>query len=301
MELTLKDCYNNDTEGISSNSVFPITKNDENGNKIHVINIDFKISFPWIGDKVRFFIYVPETPEVLDICFWLMKNYKDYQSKSGVIKFQTGNAFKESLQIGNSKPDTRDYLYFYTENEVTKQNFDWTPFEKLANDENLTVFFRDENYRQERLGTINALAFISHDSKDKELIARPIAEGMTRKLLKVWYDEYSLNVGDSLRESIEKGIRESEKCILILTPNFLNNPGWTKKEFDSIFTKELVEKKKVILPIWHNVSVKDVYDYSPSLANTVALHWPEKSLLDENGYKKSMEQIVESIIRQLKK
>jgi len=89
----------------------------------------------------------------------------------------------------------------------------------------------------------------------------------------VWYAEFSLRVGDSLRESIERGLKETRKCILILTPNFLKNEGWTKREFNSVFTRELLEKSNVILPVWHEVTQQQVYDYSPSLADKYALYW----------------------------
>ncbi len=89
----------------------------------------------------------------------------------------------------------------------------------------------------------------------------------------VWFDEYSLKVGDSLRERIEAGLKESHRCVLILTPNFLKNGGWSKREYNSIFTRELVEKEKVILPVWHGVTVKDVYEYSPILADRLAVQW----------------------------
>lgn len=89
----------------------------------------------------------------------------------------------------------------------------------------------------------------------------------------VWYDEFSLKVGDSLRESIEIGLKECSKCILVITPNFLGNGGWSKREYDSIFTRELIEKQKVILPVWHEVSKEQVYEYSPILADRVAVQW----------------------------
>jgi TIR domain len=89
----------------------------------------------------------------------------------------------------------------------------------------------------------------------------------------VWYDEFSLRVGDSLRESIEKGLKECSKCILILTPNFLSNGGWSKREYESIFTRELVEQHNVILPVWHSISAADVYKYSPILADRFAVQW----------------------------
>ena len=92
-------------------------------------------------------------------------------------------------------------------------------------------------------------------------------------LCPVWYDEFSLKVGDNLRESIEKGLKECKKCILILSQNFIANNGWTKKEFDSIFTREIVEEKKLVLPVWYKVTKECVYDYSPSLLNVKGADW----------------------------
>ena len=92
-------------------------------------------------------------------------------------------------------------------------------------------------------------------------------------MLPIWYDEYSLKLGDSLRESIEKGLKDCKKCILILSPNFLNNLGWTKTEFNTIFTREIIETKNLVLPIWAGVSKKDIYDYSPMLVDRVGVNW----------------------------
>ena len=89
----------------------------------------------------------------------------------------------------------------------------------------------------------------------------------------VWYDEFSLKIGDNLRESIEKGLKECKKCILVLSPNFLSNKGWAKTEFDSIFTRQILEKQKLLLPIWYKVSEHDVYSYSPSLSNVKGTDW----------------------------
>lgn len=89
----------------------------------------------------------------------------------------------------------------------------------------------------------------------------------------VWYDEFSLKVGDRLRESIERGLKEASKCILVLTPNFLSNGGWTKTEFNSIFTRELIEKNDVILPVWAGVTKEQVYEYCPMLADRVGAQW----------------------------
>ena len=48
--------------------------------------------------------------------------------------------------------------------------------------------------------------FISHASEDKEAIARPLAEALRSHGLRVWYDEFALRPGNSLRESIDRGL-----------------------------------------------------------------------------------------------
>jgi hypothetical protein len=135
--------------------------------------------------------------------------------------------------------------------------------------------FRDAAYANRRTVLEKPLAFISHDSRDKESIARPIALNLQRKICPVWYDEFSLKVGDRLRESIETGLKECQRCILIVSKNFLANDGWTKNEFDSVFTREILERRDVILPVWHGVTAQEVYEYSPTLANRFAINWAE--------------------------
>lgn len=142
------------------------------------------------------------------------------------------------------------------------------------------IQFRSQGYVSERTKFEMPLAFISHDSRDKEEVAKPIAINLQRMLCPVWYDEFSLKVGDNLRESIEKGLKECKKCILILSPNFFSNKGWTKREFDSIFTREILEESRLVLPVWHGVTKEQVYDFSPSLLNVKGLDWKKLGELE---------------------
>ncbi len=133
------------------------------------------------------------------------------------------------------------------------------------------LLLRDCNYVEGRAKADKPLAFISHDWRDKETLVRDLAANLQKMLCPVWYDEYSLIAGQSLRESIEKGLLECAKCVIVLSPSFLSNEGWTKAEFDSIFMREIIEKKRVIVPIWHGVSKQEVYDYSMRLADIVGI------------------------------
>lgn len=135
--------------------------------------------------------------------------------------------------------------------------------------------FRSLNHAIARSKAETPLAFVSHDSRDKATVATKIASGLQRLMCPVWYDEYSLKVGDNLRDSIESGLKTCRKCILVLSPNFLSNGGWTKREFDSIFTREILERQQLVLPVWCGVTKKEVFDYSPSLLNIKGLDWQQ--------------------------
>lgn len=68
-------------------------------------------------------------------------------------------------------------------------------------------------------------AFISHASEDKSSIARELAQHLVSYRLKVWYDEFTLEIGDSLTEKINHGLANSKFGIVILSNNFFSKIG----------------------------------------------------------------------------
>ncbi len=118
--------------------------------------------------------------------------------------------------------------------------------------------------------------FISHASEDKEDIVRELANTLTSLKLKVWYDEFSLSVGDSLTSSIDKGLNQSKYGLVIISKDFLNKK-WTDYEYKSLITKE-VNGIKCILPIWHNISREEVQNFSLYLADKIALNTSANNL-----------------------
>ncbi|RZK78724.1 MAG: DUF1883 domain-containing protein [Pedobacter sp.] len=110
--------------------------------------------------------------------------------------------------------------------------------------------------------------FISHASEDKDVLVRPLASALKSEGLTVWYDEFELKIGDSLRRKIDKGLANSKFGIVVLSKDFIRK-GWTNYELDGIISKS-VSGEQIVLPIWHNITKKEVIDYSPSLADKVA-------------------------------
>lgn len=110
--------------------------------------------------------------------------------------------------------------------------------------------------------------FICHASEDKDEVARPLAEHLDALGLNVWYDEFTLFLGDSLRQSIDKGLANSRFGVVILSPDFFKK-DWPQKELDGLFARE-VDGQKVILPVWHNIEREEVLKYSPIIADRFA-------------------------------
>lgn len=78
--------------------------------------------------------------------------------------------------------------------------------------------------------------FISHASEDKETVVRALARALIAEGLKVWYDEFALRIGDSLRQKIDKGLARSRVGLVVLSPAFVCK-GWTNYELDGIVTR----------------------------------------------------------------
>lgn len=110
--------------------------------------------------------------------------------------------------------------------------------------------------------------FISHASDDKDEVVRPLAEALKEGGLAVWYDEFELRIGDSLRQKIDRGLAKSRFGVVVLSKDFFRK-GWPNYELDGLVTKA-VGGDQVLLPIWHNITKAEVIDYSPSLADKLA-------------------------------
>lgn len=110
--------------------------------------------------------------------------------------------------------------------------------------------------------------FISHASEDKDDVVRSLAHALSAQELEVWYDEFTLRIGDSLRQKIDKGLANSRVGLVVLSPAFISK-GWTNYELDGIVTRS-VSGEQILLPIWHNITKQQVVDFSPSLADKVA-------------------------------
>jgi hypothetical protein len=137
------------------------------------------------------------------------------------------------------------------------------------------------------LGSIDV--FISHASEDKDAIARPLFHALSARGVSVWFDEATLELGDSLRRKIDEGLARCRYGVLIISPAFLSK-RWPQRELDALVARETTSGEKAILPIWHNIEATTLLQYSPMLVDRLAA-----------SSREGVTAIVEKILRVLEK
>lgn len=111
--------------------------------------------------------------------------------------------------------------------------------------------------------------FVSDASADKEEFVDSLVQKARLAGLRVWYDDFALEWGDSIRQKIDNGLRSTYFGVVVLSPNFFSRP-WPNYELDGLIQRDLSGKGR-ILPIWHRLTQDDVERYAPSLAGRIAL------------------------------
>lgn len=176
-------------------------------------------------------------------------------------------------------------LHGYSERQATE---DERTRKKIADDQKKLIREREEHERritaEVRSRAYAAVAmqaqvssaasnfdfFISHASEDKDSFVRNLAEELQLLGAKVFYDEFTLKIGDSLRRNIDRGLATSRFGVVVLSEHFFKKE-WPARELDGLVAQEVAGRTR-ILPIWHKVSKDEVASCSPTLADKVALN-----------------------------
>jgi hypothetical protein len=111
--------------------------------------------------------------------------------------------------------------------------------------------------------------FISHATEDKPYVT-PLAKALEAAGIQVWIDEAILEWGDDLRSAIDQGLTSCRFGIVVFSKAFLRKKKWTEHELNSLFAREQLGKK-LILPIWHDITRDELIRYSPAFADRLAM------------------------------
>lgn len=96
--------------------------------------------------------------------------------------------------------------------------------------------------------------FISHSSKDKKDVEM-IIPYLNGQDLPVWFDKYSIPVGASITEQVQKGIEESDMVIFWVTDNFLNS-NWCHMEMNAYINRMIQENIQIYIIMDDDIEIK---------------------------------------------
>ncbi len=108
--------------------------------------------------------------------------------------------------------------------------------------------------------------FLSHSKAMKTNIVIPFANDLSLLNLSYWLDKVEISSGDNIYTHIVEGINNSSHCIAFIDNTYLSK-NWPMEELSLFHEKESRTGKKIIIPVYCNVSKEAVYDSIPWLEN----------------------------------
>lgn len=92
-----------------------------------------------------------------------------------------------------------------------------------------------------------ATLFISYASPDRKIV-RQLADALRKRDITVWLDEWEIDVGDSIPDKIQKGLKDAKYVAVWLTSHSVRS-GWVTKEWQAKIFGELTTKTVSVLPL----------------------------------------------------
>lgn len=90
------------------------------------------------------------------------------------------------------------------------------------------------------------VAFLCHATEDKDLVRR-LAGDLLARGIDVFFDEWEIRAGDSLRQRIDAGLQNCTHFIAVLSPTSIGKP-WVNSEMDAGFVMRL-QQQVAFIPI----------------------------------------------------
>jgi hypothetical protein len=112
--------------------------------------------------------------------------------------------------------------------------------------------------------------FISHSSKDKPA-ARELAERLKKDGLRVWLDDWEIQIGDLIGLKIEQGLKQSRTLILVMSASALAAEWVTLERHTAMFRDPTNAQRRFILLRLDNAEIKD------TLKQFAYVDWRQKS------------------------
>lgn len=112
--------------------------------------------------------------------------------------------------------------------------------------------------------------FISHANKDKLDYVEQLKASLSRLGISIFYDKDSLEWGDKWKQRILDGVAKAEFAIIVISKNFFDRE-WTERELKELLNRQNDSGQKIILPLIHNITIEQLANKYPELADIQAI------------------------------
>jgi hypothetical protein len=102
--------------------------------------------------------------------------------------------------------------------------------------------------------------FLSHVAEDWDIV-NPLVSALREAGFRVWYSHDHLQPGESILPEVEKGLKRSRFCIVVLSQAYVNSSWATYELFTTIARKN--GNKPVCIPVWHDISSEQIRRHYP--------------------------------------
>lgn len=112
--------------------------------------------------------------------------------------------------------------------------------------------------------------FVSHANKDKKEYVEELKSSFEKLNIKIFYDKDSLEWGDNWKKRILDGVSKAKFAVIVISENYFGRE-WTEKELNQFLRRQNASGQKIILPILHNITVEQLRERYPEIADIQAL------------------------------
>ena len=130
----------------------------------------------------------------------------------------------------------------------------------------------------------NPKVFICHSSEDK-YFAKNLVKKLRFNGIDAWYDEYEIQLGDSIIDKINNGLKNTDNGIIIFSSNLFKSK-FALNEMNSIIYNYIYDNKYSIIPIILDENIE-----IPKLIN----HISNVKIKDTDNYNRELNEICEMI------
>lgn len=143
--------------------------------------------------------------------------------------------------------------------------------------------------------------FISYSTKDQEFAER-LQSDLQNRGIRAWYAPEELKAGDYIIDQIDKGIKVTDKLLLILSQNSIGS-NWVQEEIARAYKKSKQLGKRVLFPIslmpfeelkaWEYFDSDEGKDLAKEIRKFYVPNF--ENWKDHDEYKQNLDRLVDSL------